>query len=623
MSRQLRNLRSRSRSIVRRACAAAFEPLEHRTMMSATPAGHTLGTAGDLGNLDLATTAVIDESIGGAGNTEDFYRFSLSTTRNVDVLMNNLTANADMQVLVDVVNPGVVDSGEVLVSSTSGGTSFDHVSPTMVPGNYFLRVFRNANSATNYRLNVNSLPGGSPDDNGGNSAFDPKALGTLDSTGLSALDFIGAGDGADVYRFELPRLSRVKLDIDGLSSNADLKLFTASGPNFNENSEVTISTSVNSGIQPDSIEQTLLHGTYFLRVFPREGSTYYRLAMRVTQEDAAGEDRNTARVLGTLSDRTFNERIGGVDTNDFYRFDLSALRNVAINVSGLSTADVDLQLINNNGTVIETASHQGSANERISRKLVPGTYYVRVLPKTGEGPYTINFHPTTVIDAALNTLLLAKPLGPIHHGDALTLADYVGPDDTMDAYAFTIPNGSTVSSTFSGSGSGVSTFFVQDRNTDGLIQSSEKISGIADLVPGAYYLCIQRNGTTGTLYNTTLRANEINDGAGNSRSNARNLGEITGTQTVSGYVGFDDTADYYKFNVDWGTNSGINIELSNLVGDADLTLYNDKGEVLETSKKGGTTTDKVSRYTPFGGTFYVKVQRYGSANTTYDLKFTR
>ncbi|HSV15557.1 MAG TPA: PPC domain-containing protein, partial [Tepidisphaeraceae bacterium] len=536
--------------------------------LTADKAGNTLATARDLGDLSVATTKTINDFVD-ASDTADFYKFELSSIRQVNVLMNNLTANADLQVIVDVVNPGVVDTGEVVLSSSNTGTNFDQVTPTFGPGTYFLKVQPAGNAATNYTLNINSLPGAVADDHGGDSASNPRAIGTLGFGTQTFVDFVGSSDGADVYQFNLAHLSRINAHLDGLTDNADLQLFTAPAPSFFP--ETLISSSVNTNALPDDISQTVAAGTYFLRVQHVSGDTFYRLQMGVTEEDGAGDTLAAARNLGTLSNVTFNERVGGPDADDFYKFTVSAFKHVSINVNGLSTADVSLQLLDHDGQLITVSDHPGEANESIVQNLVPGTYFAQVSPKIGEGPYHLAFNVTNGPDGAGNTLASAHDLGSLLHGASKTLSDYVGPDDTADMFKFTLPNGSHVRSSFVTSVPGVNTFFVQDRNHDGQIQSSEKLFNAADLVPGTFFFRVEKGNTTGAKYSVKLTVSDIDDGGGNTFASAGTLGNIHGNgtdATVGGYVGFDDTIDIFRFDVNpFGT---VTITLDHLQANADV-----------------------------------------------------
>jgi len=588
--------------------------------MSADSAGNTLGTARDLGDLAVATTKTINDSVD-SNDPDDFYKFELSTPRQVDALLTNLSANADIQAIIDVVNPGTVDTGEVVISSTNGGTNFDEIAPSFAPGTYFLHVFSVGGAATNYQLHINTSPASAPDDRGGDSASNPKAIGTLASATQTFVDFVGNADGADVYRFDLAHLSTIDLQLDGLTANADLQLFTVPLPAFSP--ETLISSSVNSGALPEEILQTVTAGTYFLRVQHVSGDTYYRLRMTVIEEDGAGDTAADARNLGLLSNVSFDERIGGPDRADFYKFHVNVFTHTSIVVSGLTTADADLQLLDANQNVLTTSAHAGAANESIVQNLVPGTYFVLVSPRIGEGPYHIAFTHSSVADGAGSTLATAHNLGTLHHGTDITLSDYVGPDDLTDIFKLTIPNGSNVAFTFNPSISGVQTFLVQDRNGDGQIQSSEKFFAQANLVPGTYFLVVQRSNSTGVIYHLHLTVNDIEDGGGNTLATAFNLGTIgqpQAGQQISGYVGFDDTVDLFKFSV--GPLSTIHLTLNHLVNDADLFLLDSNGKLLATSDNGGTTPEQIDFFTLFGGTFFIKIEPFGSANTTYGLSFS-
>src|SRR5439155_21888049 len=134
-------------------------------------------------------------------------------------------------------------------------------------------------------------------------------------------------------------------------------------------------------------------------------------------------------------------------------------------------------------------------------------------------PYTVTAGP----DGGGNTLATAHDIGSLSHGAERTLNDYVGPDDVRDTFKFTLPNGSRVTPTFSTSIAGISVFFVQDRNGNGLIEDSEKFFGGTDLVPGTYFLRVQNVNNTGTQYSLNLTVKDIADGTGdNTRANAFN-----------------------------------------------------------------------------------------------------
>jgi hypothetical protein len=86
----------------------------------------------------------------------------------------------------------------------------------------------------------------------------------------------------------------------------------------------------------------------------------------------------TAQSLGTLrSDSVYNGNVSSSDTQDYYRFDFSNPNNANFLLSGLG-ANVELQLLDGTGKVINSASNTSGAARAISTNLTPGTYYVRV-----------------------------------------------------------------------------------------------------------------------------------------------------------------------------------------------------------------------------------------------------
>ena len=109
--------------------------------------------------------------------------------------------------------------------------------------------------------------------------------------------------------------------------------------------------------------------------------------------DAVGNTIATAFNIGTLDkNATFRESLGGAnDLEDVYQFTLSANSSLSLTLNNLS-ANVDLQLLNSSGVVIQTSAIAGNSAESISSGLLAaGTYYVRLcLNGSGITSYTLN-----------------------------------------------------------------------------------------------------------------------------------------------------------------------------------------------------------------------------------------
>jgi hypothetical protein len=86
-------------------------------------------------------------------NTADVYSFSLGLFAGVNITLDNLSSDADIRLIRDGNNNGVVDSGEIVASSTRGGSLSDTISNINLSGNYLLQVYQFSGS-TNYRMTM-------------------------------------------------------------------------------------------------------------------------------------------------------------------------------------------------------------------------------------------------------------------------------------------------------------------------------------------------------------------------------------------------------------------------------------------------------------------------------------
>jgi len=207
-----------------------------------------------------------------------------------------------------------------------------------------------------------------------NSIFRAHNFGILAGS-IGYTDYVGISDRNDYYRFSISTTSNFNLSLNTLSADADVQLLNAAGD--------PIAISQRSGSSPENINRSLTPGTYYVRVYPyQRANTNYRLILSATPVTPVDDypSRQTAIPLGDLSGRrSFNNSIGGTDTNDYYRFSVNTFRRFNLSLTGLS-ADADVQLQNAGGRVIAISQRAGSSRESISRSLTRGTYYVRVYP---------------------------------------------------------------------------------------------------------------------------------------------------------------------------------------------------------------------------------------------------
>jgi parvulin-like peptidyl-prolyl isomerase len=88
--------------------------------------------------------------------------------------------------------------------------------------------------------------------------------------------FVGKDDPVDFYRFNLTRSSNVKLSLlNRDQGDADLQL-------RNEAGQRLFTSRLGVGVR-DRITADLAAGTYFIRVFPKQGDVQYRLILKIKQ----------------------------------------------------------------------------------------------------------------------------------------------------------------------------------------------------------------------------------------------------------------------------------------------------------------------------------------------------
>jgi hypothetical protein len=134
--------------------AASSGTISYDFAVSATTPNSTSGFSNllprefELGNLsgDVTPSNLIND-----GDTTDTYQFSLGLFEGVNITLSRLLADADIRLIRDFNNNRIVDAGEEVARSTSGGTTSDVISNIRQSGDYFLQV-QQFNGNTGYDL---------------------------------------------------------------------------------------------------------------------------------------------------------------------------------------------------------------------------------------------------------------------------------------------------------------------------------------------------------------------------------------------------------------------------------------------------------------------------------------
>ena len=261
---------------------------------------------------------------------------------------------------------------------------------------------------------------------------------------------VGEADASDVWSFDVEAWTRVQITMTGLSSDIDIALIDPDG-NY-------LAESLAGGSSDEFMEAVVGPGEYFIEVYVFEGNSFYDLVVETfpadpPPPDIAGDTLETAFDLGALDGRLeVSDFVGLADDGDMFRFRVPTDASVAVRLSGLES-DVDVELLDDFGSVLGSSAAGGSDPELIEADLAAGTFYVFVYPFSGASAFTLSVETVGGTDTAEtqadqgagpddtagNTAEAAMPIA-LAGADPVTVTEFVGPDDSDDYFRIT-PSG--------------------------------------------------------------------------------------------------------------------------------------------------------------------------------------
>lgn len=141
----------------------------------------------------------------------------------------------------------------------------------------------------------------------------------------------------------------------------------------------------------------------------------------------AGNSRSDADVISGSGTVNITGRVGGSDSDDYYKFTAASSGSAAFNLTGLS-ADLDLRLLSSSGASLGSSDAGGSSSESIAFSVVAGqTYYLHVDP-----------YNSAVSNYALSAslpVLLAAPPPVITPPPVQTLDDFSNSTNTQGVHS--------------------------------------------------------------------------------------------------------------------------------------------------------------------------------------------
>ncbi|WP_138505531.1 Ig-like domain-containing protein [Nostoc sp. PA-18-2419] len=276
-------------------------------------AGNTPSNAQDLGILSSSLTRT---DFIGEVDPDDYYRFSLAALSDFSLEVSGLDQGDLVATLgQDINNDGVIDFDEIIAVSDAESNESEALNINgLAGGSYYVWLSRNSGN-TDYNLNLSATPAIIPPDQAGSTPSTALNIGSLNSASNFS-DFVGNVDPEDFYRFSLANVSGLRIELNGLAADADLKLAQDSNNDGRIDSNEIISTSELKGSDAEVIDIiALAAGTYYVRVDQYEGDTNYNLSL--TPTNAVGSDLSVTRTDDT----------GAVNLGDQYTYTLTVTNN--------------------------------------------------------------------------------------------------------------------------------------------------------------------------------------------------------------------------------------------------------------------------------------------------------
>ena len=438
-------------------------------------------------------------------------------------------------------------------------------------------------------------------------------------------------DYDDYYTFELTENGTVELKLSNLSSDAQLYLYDNDGKSG-------LVSSTSSGTTDETIGQNLRAGTYYIRVYGYEPTTY-QLDVSATvlgsvPEDQAGDDFASAKNLGLLSGRVVasNDFIGDFnglsqDSQDYYKFELAEDSVVELALSGLS-ANANIALYESDGvSSLGGSFNSGTDDDVISRSLRAGTYYLAVSGSTTM--YRLEALATPTDTTGNSFFDTATDLGVV--SEAMRATEYVLDDENyIDYYKLKISENSTLNVNLSGLDSNAQLNLYRNNGTLHFDSAAAANSTALNRVvtAGTYYLAVSSNAEDSGTYRLETSATLLGpipaDEAGERIDTAKDLGTlgrdyITANEFIGNFNGLNqDDRDFYKIQV--SENSAVSFKVSDLNEYGSITLYNNDATRQILSVGADENAIATINQNLRKGTYYVSVSGGYTQGITYQLE---
>ena len=560
---------------------------------------------------------------GGVRDLQDLYKFTLSKDSEVDITLDQLKRNANVEILDD-------DGSTVLFQSTEENRKRENITENLESGDYFIRVYPEGDDRTKYRLGVSADALTDEKD----TTDTAKELGNIGLEEVTEIDRIGFGRGKnrdqeDYYKFGINEKSDFFLTLDQLKGNANVEVLDGDGSTI-------LYQSNNSGRKREKINEELEPGDYFVRVTPQGAArTDYRLGLSADVLSNEQDDQEPGISLGAVTELTPVSKTGKLGANkdrvDWYNFSVPIESDVNLTLDRLRQ-DLNLEIYDEGGELVDDGKKTGRKAEKIELEgLEPGTYNVKVFPNgSAKSNYRLGITATAPYVDDYASVEEALDFGNIPIGETRVFNGEMGRTegrsgrDTEDWVSFTIDEESLVDIDLTRLRQNIDMILYDDEGTTNLNSSrnkGRKSENIAEILEeGTYHVQILPKGNSRSNYRFSVNAEPIPEPR--QEFTVGDLLSLEDGYSIRGEkIGFTsggirNVIDRHLFSISDERN--VEIDLTGLKRNANITLYDDNGTFLLESRKGGRRNENISD-TLDPGDYYVDVEPQNRAKTKYNL----
>ena len=331
------------------------------------------------GDTLLSLPGSISQSVGGAADPEDYYQLTVASDGVLVAELFGLSKDIDLYLFAA--------NGEIEASSLTLGTGAEILQYNVSAGEvYYLNVYPfDLSGPSSYTLTARvEMATGSAVDN--NNSIDSATV--IDGSAQVSGSVGSFADSVDYYRFTATQSGTLTAELSGLSDDLDLQL--------RDNSGELLSSSESAGDANEVVSYYVDAGQdYIIKVLPwGSAESIYQLNLQLDQADISGQDAgNTIELAAEIAvDNTVVQAVGeGQDTIDYYRLPIASGGLLTLSLVGLG-ANLDLRLLDTNGTELAVSELPGSLSESIIYSVEAGTELIVAVTPIGDSQssYTLN-----------------------------------------------------------------------------------------------------------------------------------------------------------------------------------------------------------------------------------------